>query len=148
MLKQYLGNWGRGWRYSLLSFILTYITLMAVPWPSLTKQWQISAAVLGHKALLDKISAAAELEMVWIMQVSSSLTVVPAGYLCAASVSVLAVQMKEKSWRNQLSQWLPKIFTVLTNGDLLPCPPFRFWENKVITHMTLQVRLLYSPPSQ
>ena len=54
-------------------------------------------AVLGHKALLDKINAAAELEMVWIVQVSSSLTVVLTGYLSAVSVSVLVVQRKEKS---------------------------------------------------
>lgn len=46
-----------------------------------------------------------------ITEVLWSLTVVLTGYLCAVSVSVLVVQREEKTWRKQLSQWLPKIFT-------------------------------------
>lgn len=50
-----------------------------------------------------KINSATGLEMVWITQVSSSLSVVLAGHFCAVSVSVFVEQRKEKSWKNQLS---------------------------------------------
>lgn len=68
--------------------------------------------------------------------------------LCCLCFSVSCEKGREDLEETTLTVIAQNIHTVLTNGDLLPCPPFSSWENKAITHMTVQVRLLCSPPSQ
>lgn len=150
--KKTLGNClgGRGWGSLVLSFTPVYITLLAVGIgcplafsdKAVTNFWRCpEAQSIAVWWIVDKINTAADLVVVWTTQVASSLTDSTPGWapLCYLWFSVICSKEREEGWgepSHQLSHWLPKIFTVLTNKDVLPSPPFRSWENKAITHMT------------
>lgn len=152
MLEQYLGNClgGRGWGFLLLSFIPMYITFLAVGAGCLLAFSDKAVTNFCRSPgaqriavwwIVDKINTASVLEAAGTTQVASSLTDSAPGWApwCYLWLSVICLKEREEGWRestHQLSHWLPLIFTVLTNGDLLPSPPFRSQENKAVTCMT------------
>lgn len=164
VLKQCLGNClgGRGWGSLLLSFVPSYITLLAVgtgcPLTFSDKAVTNYCRCPGAQSIavwwiVDKINTATDLEVVWTTQVATSLTDSVPGWapLCYLWFSV--IRLKERGVEGIKSSALTLIAQNFHSPDWQRPSPLsslqilRKQASNSHDSMPLWVRLLHSPPS-